>query len=113
MNIFEYGLKQQEKRKIELDTFTECIQEAIQENQEQGKLKIAQFEEKHSLVGPAPPEAAALRPPKGCSTCAPAGPCGPGQGVTQPRAAEPRPSPLTASPAAPLWPRRWGCGSIL
>ncbi|XP_069917811.1 dynein regulatory complex subunit 3-like isoform X3 [Oryctolagus cuniculus] len=49
VNIFEYGLKQQEKRKIELDTFTECIQEAIQENQEQGKLKIAQFEEKHSL----------------------------------------------------------------
>ncbi|XP_065388372.1 dynein regulatory complex subunit 3 isoform X4 [Macaca fascicularis] len=47
MNIFEYGLKQQEKRKIELDTFSECVHEAIQENQEQGKRKIAQFEEKH------------------------------------------------------------------
>ncbi|XP_060219585.1 dynein regulatory complex subunit 3 [Meriones unguiculatus] len=49
LNIFEYGLKQQEKRKIELDTFNECIQEAIQENQEQGKLKVAKFEEKHLL----------------------------------------------------------------
>ncbi|XP_070938539.1 dynein regulatory complex subunit 3 isoform X6 [Macaca nemestrina] len=47
VNIFEYGLKQQEKRKIELDTFSECVHEAIQENQEQGKRKIAQFEEKH------------------------------------------------------------------
>ncbi|XP_006901244.1 PREDICTED: leucine-rich repeat-containing protein 48-like [Elephantulus edwardii] len=49
LNIFEYGLKQQEKRKAEIDTFTECIQEAIQENQEQGKQKIAEFEEKHLL----------------------------------------------------------------
>ncbi|XP_055263438.1 dynein regulatory complex subunit 3 [Moschus berezovskii] len=49
LNIFEYGLKQQEKRKAELDTFMECVQEAIQENQEQGKLKIAKFEEKHLL----------------------------------------------------------------
>ncbi|XP_072860830.1 dynein regulatory complex subunit 3 isoform X2 [Chlorocebus sabaeus] len=49
VNIFEYGLKQQEKRKIELDTFSECVHEAIQENQEQGKRKIAQFEEKHLL----------------------------------------------------------------
>ena len=32
----------------------ECVQEAIQENQEQGKLKIAKFEEKHLLVGPVP-----------------------------------------------------------
>ncbi|XP_011942653.1 PREDICTED: leucine-rich repeat-containing protein 48 isoform X1 [Cercocebus atys] len=47
VNIFEYGLKQQEKRKVELDTFSECVHEAIQENQEQGKRKIAQFEEKH------------------------------------------------------------------
>uniref|UniRef100_A0A452DYC1 Dynein regulatory complex subunit 3 n=1 Tax=Capra hircus TaxID=9925 RepID=A0A452DYC1_CAPHI len=47
LNIFEYGLKQQEKRKAELDNFMECVQEAIQENQEQGKLKIAKFEEKH------------------------------------------------------------------
>ncbi|KAI4556211.1 hypothetical protein MJT46_014834 [Ovis ammon polii x Ovis aries] len=49
LNIFEYGLKQQEKRKAELDNFMECVQEAIQENQEQGKLKIAKFEEKHLL----------------------------------------------------------------
>ncbi|KAM9695269.1 dynein regulatory complex subunit 3 [Trichechus inunguis] len=49
LNIFEYGLKQQEKRKMEIDTFNECIQEAIQENQEQGKRKIAEFEEKHLL----------------------------------------------------------------
>ncbi|OWK14541.1 hypothetical protein Celaphus_00001105 [Cervus elaphus hippelaphus] len=54
LNIFEYGLKQQEKRKAELETFMECVQEAIKENQEQGKLKIAKFEEKHLLVGPAP-----------------------------------------------------------
>uniref|UniRef100_A0A8C6W5I2 Dynein regulatory complex subunit 3 n=1 Tax=Nannospalax galili TaxID=1026970 RepID=A0A8C6W5I2_NANGA len=47
LNIFEYGLKQQEKRKIELDTFNECMQEAILENQEQGKLKVAKFEERH------------------------------------------------------------------
>lgn len=46
LNIFEYGLKQQEKRKTELDTFNECIREAIQENQEQGKRRIAEFEEK-------------------------------------------------------------------
>uniref|UniRef100_A0A452R4B3 Dynein regulatory complex subunit 3 n=1 Tax=Ursus americanus TaxID=9643 RepID=A0A452R4B3_URSAM len=49
LNIFEYGLKQQEKRKLELDTFNECVQEAIQENQEQGKRRIAKFEEKHLL----------------------------------------------------------------
>ncbi|XP_052613280.1 dynein regulatory complex subunit 3 isoform X2 [Peromyscus californicus insignis] len=49
LNIFEYGLKQQEKRKLELDTFNECIQEAIQENQDQGKLKVAKFEERHLL----------------------------------------------------------------
>lgn len=49
LNIFEYGLKQQEKRKAELDAFNECIQEAIKENQDQGKLKVAKFEEKHLL----------------------------------------------------------------
>uniref|UniRef100_A0A8C5VN85 Dynein regulatory complex subunit 3 n=1 Tax=Microcebus murinus TaxID=30608 RepID=A0A8C5VN85_MICMU len=49
LNIFEYGLKQYEKRKIELDTFNECIQEAIQENQEQGKQRIVKFEEKYLL----------------------------------------------------------------
>lgn len=55
LNIFEYGLKQQEKRKVELDTFNACVQEAVQENREQGKLRIAKFEEKHLLVGPALP----------------------------------------------------------
>ncbi|EGW01266.1 Leucine-rich repeat-containing protein 48 [Cricetulus griseus] len=49
LNIFEYGLKQQEKRMAELDTFNECIQDAIRENQEQGKLKVTKFEEKHLL----------------------------------------------------------------
>ncbi|XP_016051980.1 PREDICTED: dynein regulatory complex subunit 3 [Miniopterus natalensis] len=49
LNIFEYGLKQQEKRKAELHTFKECVHEAIQENQEQGKQRIAKFEEKHLL----------------------------------------------------------------
>ncbi|XP_045839810.1 dynein regulatory complex subunit 3 isoform X1 [Meles meles] len=49
LNIFEYGLKQQEKRKLELDTFNECVKEAIQENQEQGRHRIAKFEEKHVL----------------------------------------------------------------
>ncbi|XP_022416452.1 dynein regulatory complex subunit 3 isoform X2 [Delphinapterus leucas] len=50
LNIFESGLKQQEKRKAELDTFMGCVQEAIQEKQEQGKHKIAKFEEKHLLT---------------------------------------------------------------
>ncbi|KAM7068340.1 dynein regulatory complex subunit 3 [Molossus nigricans] len=49
LNIFEYGLKQQEKRKVELDTFNECVQEAIQESQQQGKDWIAKFEEKHLM----------------------------------------------------------------
>ncbi|XP_075415256.1 dynein regulatory complex subunit 3 [Tenrec ecaudatus] len=49
VNIFQYGLKQQEKRKVEIDTFNECIQEAIQENQQQGKQRIAEFEEQHQL----------------------------------------------------------------
>ncbi|XP_054992907.1 dynein regulatory complex subunit 3 [Sorex araneus] len=50
VNIFEYGLKQQEKRKLEVETFMDCVSEAIQENQEQGRRKITEFEEKH-LVG--------------------------------------------------------------
>eukprot|EP00070_Physeter_catodon_P048837 XP_028355731.1 dynein regulatory complex subunit 3 isoform X2 [Physeter catodon] len=49
LNIFEYGLKQQEKRKAELNTFMGCVQEAVQEKQEQSKAKIAKFEEKHLL----------------------------------------------------------------
>lgn len=35
---------------MELDTFNECVHEAIQENQEQAKHQIAKFEEKHLLV---------------------------------------------------------------
>ncbi|KAM8818945.1 dynein regulatory complex subunit 3 [Rhynchonycteris naso] len=49
VNIFEYGLKEHAKWKAELDTFNECVHEAIQENQEQGREKIAKFEEKHWL----------------------------------------------------------------
>nr|XP_019609323.1 PREDICTED: dynein regulatory complex subunit 3 isoform X2 [Rhinolophus sinicus] len=47
LNIFEYGLKQREKRKVELDTFNACVHEAVRENQEQGKHRVAVFEEKH------------------------------------------------------------------
>lgn len=39
---------------MELDTFNECVREAIQESQEQGKDWIAKFEEKHLMVGPGP-----------------------------------------------------------
>ncbi|XP_008050464.1 dynein regulatory complex subunit 3 [Carlito syrichta] len=49
LNVFEYGMKQQEKRKTELDTFNECVHEAIQENQQEGRRKIAKFEEKYLL----------------------------------------------------------------
>nr|XP_044987272.1 dynein regulatory complex subunit 3 isoform X2 [Jaculus jaculus] len=49
LNIFTYGLKQQEKRQLEVNTFNECVQEAIRENQEQGKLKVSKFEEKHLM----------------------------------------------------------------
>ena len=45
-----------------------CVQEAVQEKQEQGKHKIAKFEEKHLLVGPAPspfpPPAPGAHPPE-------------------------------------------------
>lgn len=43
----------------------ECVQEAIQENQEQGKLKIAKFEEKHLLVGPVPTSRCRCPPARG------------------------------------------------
>lgn len=56
-------MKQQEKRKAELDTFMGCVQEAIQEKQEQGKHEIAKFEEKHLLVGPAPSPSPLLQVP--------------------------------------------------
>nr|XP_058139327.1 dynein regulatory complex subunit 3 isoform X2 [Dasypus novemcinctus] len=50
LNIFEYGLKQEEKRRAELDTFYECTREAVRENQGQGKRAIARFEERHSQI---------------------------------------------------------------
>ncbi|XP_077019500.1 dynein regulatory complex subunit 3 isoform X8 [Tamandua tetradactyla] len=50
VSIFEYGLKQQEKRKVEVDTFYQCVQEAILENHAQGKRKVAEFEEKHFQI---------------------------------------------------------------
>ncbi|XP_038618915.1 dynein regulatory complex subunit 3 [Tachyglossus aculeatus] len=49
-NIFEYGLKQQEKRKIEVKIFTDCLQEAIADNQNQGSQKIMEFEKAHQMV---------------------------------------------------------------
>ncbi|XP_066111639.1 dynein regulatory complex subunit 3 [Saccopteryx bilineata] len=49
LNIFEYGLKEHAKWKAELDTFNECVQEAVQENQAQGRQRVAAFEEQHWL----------------------------------------------------------------
>lgn len=43
-----------------MDTFSQCVQEAIQENQEQGRQRITKFEETHLLVGPALPPFPAL-----------------------------------------------------
>ena len=49
-------LKQQEKRKAELDNFMECVQEAIQENQEQGPRRkrwaAAEGEGRHRRTAP-------------------------------------------------------------
>lgn len=78
---------------MELDTFNECVQEAIQDSQQQGKGCIARFEEKHLMVGPAPP------------LC----PCpGPTLRGLAPRGLPPRPVPLTAPEAPALVP---GCRS--
>nr|XP_056722452.1 dynein regulatory complex subunit 3 [Euleptes europaea] len=46
-NLFEYGLKQHEKRKAEVALFYECLNEALEENREQGNKIMAEFEEKH------------------------------------------------------------------
>ncbi|KAE8578800.1 hypothetical protein XENTR_v10023778 [Xenopus tropicalis] len=49
-NIFEYGMKQHEKREAEAFEFNECMQEAIRENQEQGAKKIQELTEKNSEI---------------------------------------------------------------
>ncbi|XP_029431986.1 dynein regulatory complex subunit 3 isoform X1 [Rhinatrema bivittatum] len=45
-NIFEYGLNHHEKREAEEQIFSECLQEAINENQELGVQKIKDNENK-------------------------------------------------------------------
>ncbi|KAJ7305978.1 hypothetical protein JRQ81_010344 [Phrynocephalus forsythii] len=47
-NLFEYGLKQHERREEEVKLFYECLNEALAENQEQGAKIIQAFEEKNS-----------------------------------------------------------------
>lgn len=48
---------------MELDTFSACVHEAVRENQEQGKHRVAMFEEKYLVVGPAlPPSFPAPQP---------------------------------------------------
>ncbi|OCT64478.1 dynein regulatory complex subunit 3 [Xenopus laevis] len=49
-NIFEYGMKQHEKREAEVSVFNECMQEAIMENQEQGAKRIEELTEKNSEI---------------------------------------------------------------
>lgn len=44
--IFEYGLKQRERREAEVATFFECFHEAVSENQEMGTNKIKEFKNK-------------------------------------------------------------------
>ncbi|XP_054851491.1 dynein regulatory complex subunit 3 [Eublepharis macularius] len=46
-NLFEYGLKQYEKREAEVVLFYECLNEALEDNREQGSKIMADFEEKH------------------------------------------------------------------
>ncbi|XP_077172879.1 dynein regulatory complex subunit 3 [Paroedura picta] len=49
-NLFEYGLKQHEKRQAEVALFYECLNEALEDNREQGNQIMADFEEKHHLA---------------------------------------------------------------
>ncbi|XP_015264753.1 PREDICTED: leucine-rich repeat-containing protein 48 [Gekko japonicus] len=49
-NLFEYGLKQHEKRKAEVALFYECLNEALEDNREQGNQIMADFEEKRLLA---------------------------------------------------------------
>uniref|UniRef100_A0A8C4WE96 Dynein regulatory complex subunit 3 n=1 Tax=Gopherus evgoodei TaxID=1825980 RepID=A0A8C4WE96_9SAUR len=43
-NLFAYGLKEHEKREAEVSTFYECLQEAIQDSQQQSTKIILDFE---------------------------------------------------------------------
>ncbi|XP_030067016.1 dynein regulatory complex subunit 3 [Microcaecilia unicolor] len=45
-SIFEYGINHYEKREAEIAIFNECLQEAIDENQQLGVQKIREIEEK-------------------------------------------------------------------
>ncbi|KAM5153088.1 dynein regulatory complex subunit 3 [Mantella aurantiaca] len=47
-SIFDYGLKHHEKREAEAAIFTECLQEAVAENQEAGAQKIHEFQTKNN-----------------------------------------------------------------
>uniref|UniRef100_A0A8D0GGM6 Dynein regulatory complex subunit 3 n=1 Tax=Sphenodon punctatus TaxID=8508 RepID=A0A8D0GGM6_SPHPU len=46
-NLFDYGLKQHEKRQDEVAVFNECLEEALTDNREQGAKIILAFEEKN------------------------------------------------------------------
>ncbi|XP_062820661.1 dynein regulatory complex subunit 3 isoform X2 [Anolis carolinensis] len=45
--LFDYGLKQHEKREAEVALFYECLNEALSENQAEGTKIIRDFEEQH------------------------------------------------------------------
>ncbi|KAL8175338.1 UNVERIFIED_CONTAM: Dynein regulatory complex subunit 3 [Gekko kuhli] len=49
-NLFEYGLKQHEKRKAEVALFDECLNEALEDNRKEGNRAMADFEEKRRLA---------------------------------------------------------------
>ncbi|KAG8433350.1 hypothetical protein GDO86_017579 [Hymenochirus boettgeri] len=49
-NIFEYGMKQHEKRESEVAVFYQCMQEAIGDNQEQSAKKIMEFAENNDEI---------------------------------------------------------------
>ncbi|XP_061456387.1 dynein regulatory complex subunit 3 [Rhineura floridana] len=46
-SLFEYGLRQHEKREAEVALFYECLNEALQDSQEQGTKIMQDFEEKN------------------------------------------------------------------
>lgn len=49
-NLFEYGLSHYEKREAEVALFSECMREALLDNQEQGAKILEAFETKNSGV---------------------------------------------------------------
>ncbi|XP_062999096.1 dynein regulatory complex subunit 3 [Elgaria multicarinata webbii] len=49
-NLFEYGLRQHEKRQAEVTLFYECLHEALTDNQEQGTKLMEAFEERNHRV---------------------------------------------------------------